>query len=284
MKKLFQNILIGALGFAGFVSCEDHDSPELSPIDTTEIGITASITLNPSHLWYTTRDEYGIKVGNIDMTAPQGTVIRTVSLLIDGQTVMEKPWSGDMLEFQLPLSSQWKGKHKAAIWCKLIRKNARDADYIIKDNMDLTVFDEIPQFNKDVAVRFTVSGKSATGETYSQEILVPSDHHGQVEIPSSDLYPDNVSSLQVTMEIANVSVAAIHSDQLQTTINNSYWNTSDKNTITLKIPNEAGALENALKEKHLFPIIDARIHGTHEGIAVDVPSLVFPLDGVKERP
>ncbi|MDE6787241.1 MAG: hypothetical protein K2J46_09430, partial [Muribaculaceae bacterium] len=67
-------------------SCLDHDNPKLSPIDTTNVRITATVKDYPDTQWLNVAEELTVNVSDIEMTAPKGIVLRSVSLIANNGT------------------------------------------------------------------------------------------------------------------------------------------------------------------------------------------------------
>ncbi|MDE6265211.1 MAG: hypothetical protein K2M11_08730, partial [Paramuribaculum sp.] len=62
-------------------ACQDHDSPELAPIDTSKVKLTSDVTATPTAMWLNPTEEITVKVSNVDMTAPKGVVLRNINLM-----------------------------------------------------------------------------------------------------------------------------------------------------------------------------------------------------------
>lgn len=119
------------------VSCSDHDDPKLAPIDTTKVKITANVSETPTGQWMNVTEEMTIRVSNLEMSAPKGVVLRSVSLIASSGNVRysidDKPYSGEPLEFKIPLTNM-RGRLNFTLKGNLIQKNSRDAEIIIADN------------------------------------------------------------------------------------------------------------------------------------------------------
>ena len=119
-----------------FASCADHDDPQLAPIDTTQVKITATVKDEPNSSWMSVSEEMTISVSDIEMTAPKGVVLRTVSLVANNglstYLIDDKPFSGQPMEFKVPLVGRhplWqlqccflhvreKMRNSRALWCR----------------------------------------------------------------------------------------------------------------------------------------------------------------------
>lgn len=108
MKKTFYIVLLAAV-YALVASCADHDDPKLSPIDASQVKITANVSDRPNASWMVPTKEMTISVQNLEMTAPKGVVLKSVYLVantdLGSRLIEEKPYSGQDMEFKVPLTS-----------------------------------------------------------------------------------------------------------------------------------------------------------------------------------
>ncbi len=56
-------------------SCADHDDPQLSPIDTSQVKINATVNDTPNTTWLNITEELTISVSNIELSASKGVFL-----------------------------------------------------------------------------------------------------------------------------------------------------------------------------------------------------------------
>lgn len=283
MKRISSALLI-ALICSLIPSCADHDDPQLAPIDTTQVKITASVSDSPNSTWLTETEEITIRVSDVEMTAPKGVVLRNISLIAncnDFRYVFdEKPFSGDPLEFKIPLT-RLKGRVYFSLRGTLIKKDCRDAEVIIKDNIQKIVFSEKPEFECEGWLSVSVSGKSTSGEEYNHSFEVTSTDHFTIPIPQNELYWTPLSGEASTIEVTLKGGAKAWSP-----------NTSFKNEITnIAVGNSSGAPETArltipnkpgsLTAERLQLYVRTSYFGTWEGVTIDTYNLSNVFDIVE---
>lgn len=69
------------LCFSIVTSCSDHDEPQLAPIDTSLVKIDANIKNVPTSQWMIPSEQLSIKVSDVEMTALEGVILQSISLL-----------------------------------------------------------------------------------------------------------------------------------------------------------------------------------------------------------
>lgn len=257
-------------------ACSDHDDPKLSPIDTTQVKITATINESPNSSWLNVTEQLTINVSDIKMTAPKGVVLRSVKLVANNgysqYVVDDKPFSGDPMEFKTSLSIM-KGRVNFSLRGNLIKKNSRDAEIIIADNIQRIVFSETPQFECQGRLDISVKSKSTSGEEYSHSFEAMSDHY-RVSVPQSELYWKPSSGTASTLEVTLSGSATAWSPNTtfdckvtKTAIGKS---TGDNSTIKITLPNTPGSL-NSLK---LQQYVVTSNFGTWENVTIDPYELI----------
>ncbi|MDE7377282.1 MAG: hypothetical protein K2N16_10600, partial [Muribaculaceae bacterium] len=248
MKKTIVAIMVGAV-CALLSACADHDDPKLAPIDTSNVKITATVSDRPNSEWMTMTEELTISVQNLTMTAPKGVVLKSVSLVantaLGSRLVGEKPYSGEALEFKVPLASL-QGRCNFTLLGNLIRKDYRDAQIIIADNIQKIVFTEEPKFECEGWLYVSVKSKSTSGEEYEHAFEVTSSDHFTIPVPQSELYWTPASGEASTLEIALGTGATAWSpntslvgDIVATSLGHSSANAP---TMKLTIPHTPGSL------------------------------------------
>lgn len=268
MNKAFTVFLSITAMLLSTACSKDHDDPELNPIDTTKIKITAKIVTQPSNSWLVPTQELRISVSNIEMTAPKGVVLRNINLMKDNQVVIQKPYSGENLEFILPVSNIRPGRINFAIWGDLIQKDHRDANIIIADNIQRNIFSEVPKFECEVLVDITVRSQSTSGEELNHTFQVTSTNESPIKVPASELYwtPESgtASNLEVTLDASAKSYST--NTTLESVVDIAYWERYEgKSSITLTIPNTRGSLTKEL----LNFCVNTDQFGTWENITID---------------
>lgn len=266
-------------------SCADHDDPQLAPIDTTQVKITANVTDTPNTSWLDVSEQMSINVSNVEMKAPKGVVLRSISLMANNgssrYTVDEKPFSGDPLEFNVPLRGL-QGRINFTLLGNLIKKDSRDAEIIIADNIQKIVFSEQPKIECEGWLSVSVKSRSTSGEEYSRSFEVRSSESGVIFIPQNELYWTPASGSAPTVEISFGSGATAWSPNTtfdckitQTSIGHS---SADASTLKLTIPNTPGSL-NAQK---LQLYVRTSYYGKWENITIE-PNRLITVFGIVEK-
>ena len=249
-------------------ACADHDDPELSPIDTSKIKISAKVDATPTSSWLSSTEEMTIRVSEVDMTAPKGVVLRNISLYSNGQRILSKPYSGEALEFKVPLNYMT-GRLYFSVVGDLIKQNCRDAEILIADNIQRIVFTRIPKFESNAHINVTVKSISTSGEEFSQWFDVESDEEGIVAIPKDKLYWTPASGTATTIDLMFGGGADTWSSNstLESEITGISWSSYKPANPVLKIsiPNEPGSLDK-LK---LRMDVNARCFGTTENVTIE---------------
>ncbi|MDE6311805.1 MAG: hypothetical protein K2L96_08335 [Muribaculaceae bacterium] len=272
MKKAIISFLIAILCALILHSCADHDDPQLAPIDTSQIKISATVKDFPNASWLAESEQITISVSNIEMTAPKGVVLRSISLIAQSASgkylIDDKPYSGEPLEFKIPLNGM-KGRINFSLRGNLIKQNSRDAEVIIKDNIQTIVFSENPKFECEAWLYFSVKSKSTSGEEYSKTFEVKSTDHFTIHVPGSELYWEPASGTASTLELTIGSGATAWSPNTSfdctipfTAIGHS---SGDPSTLKLTIPNTPGSL----KDQQLQLYVQTVYYGTWENVTID---------------
>lgn len=268
-------------------SCLDHDNPKLSPIDTTEVTITASVTELPAYTsWLTSTEEMTVKVENVEMKAPKGVVLKSISLVANhgyaGHVVDEKPYSGDPLEFKFPLNGL-RGRVNFSLRGTLIKKDSRDAEYLIADNIQRIVFSETPKFECEGKLFVTVKSKSTTGEEYSKTFDAYSIDHFTIPIPQEELFWTPTSGTASTVEVSLGSGAKAWSPNttfdgsiLKTAIGH---NSGEQANVTITIPNTP----EALNSEKLQMYVQTDFYGTWEEVTIDRYPILYVFNIVEVK-
>ncbi len=262
-------------------SCADHDDPQLAPIDTTQVKLNASVSVAPNSTWLTTGEELTIKVGDIEMAAPKGVVLRSISLVANNGTVRydldNKPYSGEPLEFKVPLTGV-RGRVNFSLRGNLIKKNSRDAEILIADNIQKIVFSEEPKLECEGLLNVTVKSTSTTGEEYSRSFEVSSIDKFTIPVPQSELYWTPASGTASTIEVSLASSAEASSPNttfdcaiVKTAIGAS---SGAPSTITMTLPNTPGSLNGA----NLKLYVITSYYGTWENVTIDPYNLTSVFD------
>lgn len=285
MKKLF-NLFIGGVITGSVVSCVDHDDPHLAPIDTTQVRITASVTEHPTDAWMDVTEEMTVGVSDIELSAPKGVMLKSVSLIASGGSssyvVGEKPYSGEPMEFKVPLK-ELKGRINFSLRGNLVKKDSRDAEVIIADNIQKIVFSETPKFECEGWLYLSVKSVSTSGEEYSHSFELRSTDKGTIEVPEDELYWTPSDGTAETIEISFGSGATAWSPNTtfvsaipKTTIGHS---SGDEATLKVKIANSPGAL-NALK---LQEYVICNYSGTWEGVTISPVNMTYCYDIIEVK-
>lgn len=277
---LFLFVLIALL-----TSCADHDDPKLAPIDTTQVKITADISDSPNSAWMNVTEEMTVRVSDIKMNAPKGVVLKSIALTASSgyvkYTLDDKPYSGDPLEFKIPLTGM-RGRLNFALIGNLIKKDSRDAEILIADNIQKIVFSESPEFECEGQLYVSVKSKSTTGEEYNQSFEVRSVDHLKIPVPKDKLYWTPTSGTASTIDISLGAGGTAWSPNTtfdckitKSAIGNP---SGDDATLKLTIPNSPGSL-NAQK---LQEYIISSYYGTWEDISIEPYNLTNVFDIVEE--
>lgn len=259
-------------------ACADHDDPKLAPIDTSKVKITANVSDRPNSEWMTTTEELTISVQNLEMTAPKGVVLKSVSLVantgLSRHLIDEKPYSGETLEFKVPLSIL-QGRCNFTLLGNLIKKDYRDAQIIIADNIQKIVFTEEPKFECEGWLYVSVKSKSTTGEEYEHAFEVTSSDHFTIPVPQSELYWTPSTGTASTLEISLGTGATVWSpntslvgDVIATSLGHSSANAP---TMKLTIPNTPGSLT----AKKLQTYVQTSFHGTWENVTISPTNILY---------
>lgn len=283
MKKILIFTLLSAICII-IPSCADHDDPKLAPIDTTQVKITASVKDSPDPIWFTTSEEMTILVSDIEMTAPKGVVLRSISLVANSGTsrgtIDEKPYSGEPLEFKVPLRGL-QGRINFTLQGNLIKKNCRDAEIIIADNIQKIIFSEQPKFECEGWLYVSVKSTSTTGEEYTKTFETKSTDHFTIPVPQSDLYWTPTSGTASTLEITLGSGATAWSPntKFDCTITKTAVGHSSGGEPTLKliIPNKPGSLNS----EKLQVYVKTSYYGTWENVTIEPYNLTNVFDIVE---
>lgn len=268
MMKKFVLPLTLLVSFFVASCADDHDDPEMSPIDTTAVKITANIKSAPANEWLNPTEEMTVTVSDLEMKAPAGVVLRNVNMMVDGRLWQQKPFSGETLVFKLPLNQVPQGRLNLAIWGDLIQKNCRDAQIIIADNIQRIIFSETPEFDCEATVEISVKSKSTTGEEYNHTFEAKSIDHFTIAVPDSELYwtpqSGTASTLELTMKASAKSFAT--NSTLESAVSRVYWagQQTASSTLTLTIANTPGSLNS----KNMTVNVDTSRFGTWENVTV----------------
>ncbi len=189
------------------LACADHDDPQLAPIDTTKVKITAKVEDIPDTQWLNVSEELTVRVSDIEMEAPKGVVLRNISLIANTATsrytIDDKPYSGAPLVFKVPLTSL-SGRVNFSVRATLIKKDSRDAEILIADNIQRLIFSESPQFECEGLLSVSVKAKSTTGEVLDRSFEVRSTDGFTIAIPVEELYwtPSSGSASEIEVSLS----------------------------------------------------------------------------------
>ncbi len=286
MKRIdFHTLLLFIIAIVP--SCADHDDPQLSPIDTTHVKITATVKDYPNTSWLNITEELTISVSDIDMSAPKGVVLRSVSLIANNgtgrYTIEDKPYSGETLEFKVPLT-MLKGRINFSLRGNLIKRDSRDAEIIIADNIQKIVFSEEPKFKCEGWLYVSVKSKSTSGEEYENSFEVRSTDDLIIPVPQSKLYWTPKSGTASTLEIALGSGATAWSPNTtfdcKITHSAIGYSTGNEPTLRLSIPNTP----RSFGAERLQEYIVTSYFGSWENISIEPYNLtnVFSIVEVEE--
>lgn len=284
MNKPLLIVLLAVMGVV-MPSCLDHDNPKLDPIDAAQVKVTATVKDVPNSKWLNVTEELTINVSDIEMTAPKGVVLRSVSLVAnDGsymRTLDDKPFSGEPMEFKVPLTGVH-GRVNFSLRSNLIKKNCRDAEVIIADNIQKIVFSQTPEFQCDAKLKFSVKSKSTTGEEHSSEFDVVSVDHFTIAVPQSELCWTPVSGTASTLEVTIGSSATAWSPN--TTFDCKITkmaigkSSGAEPNIKISIPNKPGALNAQALQLYVV----ASYFGTWENVTIEPYNLTNVFSIVEE--
>lgn len=259
-----------------FCGCSDSDEPQSEPIDTSLVKVRANVKGSPTSPWMVPSEQFSIKVTDIDMTAPEGVILQSISLIANYGSTTEvintKPFSGEDLDFRVSMNNM-KGRVNFSVQGKLVKKGCDDAEIIIADNIELIVFSEMPEFECQGRLMINVHSESTTGEEYDNFFEVVSSDHFTVAVPQSKLYWQPETGIASTLEINMGSGASAWSPNttftpeiLKTAIGKS---TGDESFFKFTIPNTPGSLE-AMK---LQLYVITSYFGTWENVTIEPYSL-----------
>ncbi len=268
-------------------SCADHDDPQLSPIDTTQVKITANVKDYPNAPWLNITEELTISVSNIEMSAPKGVVLRSVSLIANNgtgrYTLDDKPYSGEPLDFKVPLT-MLKGRVSFSLRGNLIKKDSRDAEIIIADNIQKIVFSEEPEFKCEGCLYVSVKSRSTSGEIYENSFEVRSIDDLIIPIPQSKLYwtpqDGTASTLEITLGAGGTAWSPNTTFDCKIIKSAIGHSSGDDSTLKLAIPN----IPRSLGAEKLQEYIVTSYFGTWENISIEPYNLtnVFSIVEVEE--
>ena len=281
--SFFSLFLIFLLSLIAF-SCSEGDEPQLAPIDTSLVKIEATIKNTPTSQWLIPTEQLSIKVSDVEMTAPEGVILQSISLIANDGTKTEviddKPFSGKDLEFRVSLNNL-RGRVNLSLKGTLVKKDCRDADILIADNIECIIFSEMPEFECQGRLIVTVHSQSTTGEEYSNFFEVTSSDHFTILVPQDQLYWHPATGTAPTIDISLGSGASAWSPNTtftpeitKTAIGNS---TGDSPTVKFTIPNTPGSLD-ALK---LQMYVITSYYGTWEDVTI-APYSLTNIFAIKE--
>lgn len=257
-------------------SCSNGDEPQLAPIDTSLVKIEANIKSTPNSQWLIPTEQLSIKLSNVEMSAPQGVILQNISLIANDGTkaevVEDKPFSGKDLEFRVSLNN-FRGRVNFSLKGTLVKKDCRDAEILIADNIERIIFSEMPELECQGRLIVTVHSQATTGEEYSNSFEVTSSDHFTIPVPQEQLYWQPATGTASTIDVTLGSGATAWSPNttfnpeiMKTAIGNS---TGDSPTAKFSIPNTPGSL-NAMK---LQMYVLTSYYGTWENVTIEPYSL-----------
>ena len=261
-----------AAACSALVSCADHDDPQLAPIDTSRVKISASVRTTPAYTsWMNVSEELTINVSDIEMTAPKDVVLRSISLIANNGLgfgeIDNKPYSGEAMEFKVPLNALH-GRVNFSLRGNLIKKNSRDAEVIIADNIQKIVFSETPEFECEGWLYVSVSSTSTSGEEYSRSFEVRSTENLTILIPDSELYwtPAAGTASTIDLTLSGGSTTWSPNTTFENTVTNIAVGTSssDNQTLKLTLPNIPGSLNS----QKLQLYVRTSYFGTWENVSI----------------
>lgn len=272
--------------FSVFVtSCSDPDEPQLDPIDTSLVKIEASIKSSPTSQWMIPTEQLSIKVSDVEMTAPQGVILQSISLVANDGTkayvVDDKPFSGKDLEFKVSLKNL-QGRVHFSLKGNLVKKDSRDAEILIADNIERIIFSEMPELECQGRLIVSVRAQSTTGEEYSNSFEVTSSDHFTIPVPREQLYWQPTSGTVSTIDVTLGSGATAWSPNTtltpeitKTAIGNS---TGDAPTAKFTIPNSPGSLDSMILQMYVI----TSYYGTWENVTIE-PYLLTNIFAITEK-
>lgn len=271
-------IALSALVALTTASCgSDDDEPKPSLIDTTGVDISATVSVDPSAAWawYTTADQLTVNVSDVDMHAPKGVLLKSVNLLANGTPIAEKPFSGDPLAFKVPLNSVGSGRLNLSVVGTLAEKNSLDAQIIIADNLEQTVFNVMPDFECVGRISISIKARSTSGELLDRTFQVSSTSHFRIDIPQSQLYWTPLEGTAATLDVTMTASADVFSTNSTlaakaTQINWGYDHSSTPE-LHLTLPNVPGSLA----AQDLSILVNTVRYGVWEGINTGETKLMY---------
>lgn len=267
------------------VSCSSNDEPQLDPIDTSLVKIESNVKCSPVSQWLVPTQQLSIKVSDIEMSAPNGVVLESISLIAKEGTktkvIDNKPFSGNELEFKISLNDL-QGRVNFSIIGKLIKKDSRDTEFLIADNIERIIFSEMPEFECQARLIVSIHSKSSSGEEYNDFFEVPSSDHFTITVPQNRLYwqPSVGEAKTIDVTLGSGATAwspntTFESKITKTAIGNS---TGDSPTAKFTIPNIPGSLE-ALK---LQLYVLTTYYGSWEDVTIE-PYTLTNIFAIKEN-
>lgn len=283
MNTISKSLLFALLCLGS--SCADHDDPKLSPIDTTQVKITADVSDSPNSTWMNVTEEMTIRVSDIKMDAPKGVVLKSITLTARSgyvkYTVDDKPYSGAPLEFKIPLTGM-RGRLNFALIGNLIKKDSRDAEILIADNIQKIVFSESPEFECEGWLYVSVKSKSTEGEEYNQSFEVRSVDNFTIPVPQDKLYWTPTSGTASTIDISLGSGGTAWSPNTtfdcKITKSSIGHSSGDDSTLKLTIPNSPGSLSAQKLQEYII----SSYYGTWEDITIAPYHITNVFDIVEE--
>lgn len=273
MKKYLLILLFPML----LASCLDHDNPELGAINTEAVKIDATIAVTPSNTWLDRSQELVVRVSDVKMTAPKGVILRNIRLMVDDCQLLTKPYSGDELEYRVPLNYITPGRLNFAVWGDLVQKDHRDASIIIVDNISKILFEEMPELECEASVAVTVHGTSTAGEVYDKSFTVMSDDAHDLPVPASELYwtPSAGTASYLDVTLAASATTSSPNSSLSSVAQRVYWGAAHgtEPTIKLHIANKPGSLD----AEKLVLLVSGVWYGKWENISIEDAKMNFPF-------
>lgn len=256
-------------------ACADHDDPQLAPIDTSKVKISANVVVAPTLVWLNQTEEMSICVSDVKISAPKGVVIRSISLYKDNAPVLEKPYSGETLDFRYSLEYS-RGRVNFSVIANLIQQNARDAQILIKDNIQCVVFSETPEFECEGNVRVAVKSVSTSGEEYNNTFEAKSTDHFTIPVSAKELYWTPASGTASTLEVTLTGGAKAWSTNttLESNISRVYWGIGEEtrpHEMKLMLPNVPGALGKERINLYVMTVES----GTWENVTVSPSNMTY---------
>ncbi len=274
-KELIYSMILVVSTMLG--ACADHDDPKLAPIDTTQVKISAQVTDEPTVAWLDVTEEMTIKVTNVEMSAPKGVVLRSISLIATVGTgkyqIDEKPYSGEPLEYKIALN-RLQGRVNFCLIGNLIKQGSRDAEIIIADNIQKIVFSERPELECESELQVTVKSRSTTGEEYLKTFEVKSADRFTLPIPQSELYwtpsTGSASTVELTLESSAAGWSPNTTFDCRVTKLSIGHSSGEESTLKITIPNTPGALNSQKLQLYVL----TSFFGTWEGVTIEPYNLI----------